>query len=219
MKQLIPINDYGLFVNKNNDVLVNSRYIAKIFNKEHKDVLRAIDKIIKSTGISEEFTKRNFTLSAYKSKDGRMLREYNLTRDGFVMVTMGFTGEKAMRFKEWYITRFNEMEQQLTILLQTRTECPELTNALKDLNSNNKFIYSNEFDMINKIVLGVSSKDFRELHSVKKGESIRPYLTKEQIELIQKLQKYDSVLVELIPSYHERKVKLMEKYEKLTRQT
>lgn len=66
MKQLIPINDYGLFVNKNNDVLVNSRYIAKIFNKEHKDVLRAIDKILKSTGISEEFTKRNFTLSAYK---------------------------------------------------------------------------------------------------------------------------------------------------------
>ena len=215
IKSVIPINDYGLFVNKNNDVLVDSRYIAKIFEMEHKNVLQAIDKIMSRTGLSEEFRRLNFQPSSYVNLQNKKQRCYNLTRDGFVMLVMGFNSERADKFKEWYIVRFNEMEQQLTILLQARIECPELTDALKDLNSDNKFIYSNEFDMINKIVLGLSSKDFRELHGVKKGESIRPYLTKEQIELIQKLQKYDSVLVELIPSFQERKVKLLEKYNKL----
>ena len=214
MKEVIPVNDYGLFVNKNNDVLVDSRYIAKIFDMHHKHILQAIDNLLKKQGLSDEFSRTNFRPSNYNTR-GKTYRCYNLTRDGFVMLVMGFTSKKATRFKEWYINKFNEMEQQLTILLQARVECPDLTDALKDLNSDNKFIYSNEFNMINKMVLGLSTKDFRELHGVKKGESIRPYLTKQQIELIQKLQKYDSVLVELVPSYKERKIKLTEKYHKL----
>lgn len=216
MKELIPLDDFGMFVSKKDEeVRVSSRYIAKIFNKEHRSTLRAIDNIVKSDGLSKEFTKHNFVLSAYKSKDGRMCKEYCLTRDGFVMVTMGFTGKEAMRFKEWYINKFNEMEKHLSSLITTRIECPELTDALKRLNTDNPFVYANEFDLINKLVLGLSSKDFRELHGVKKGESIRPYLTKQQIELIQKLQKYDSVLVDVLPKYDERKKALEKFYESI----
>ena len=47
MKEVIPVNDYGLFVNKNNDVLVDSRYIAKIFDMQHKNILQAIDSLLK----------------------------------------------------------------------------------------------------------------------------------------------------------------------------
>lgn len=216
MKELIPIDDCGMFVSKKDEeVRVSSRYIAKLFNKEHKTVIRAIDNIVKSNGLSNEFTKHNFVPSAYKSKDGRMCKEYCLTRDGFVMVTMGFTGEKAMKFKEWYINKFNEMEKQLTTLITTRLECPDLTDALKRLETENPFIYSNEFDMINKMVLGMSTRDFRNIHEIKKGESIRPYLTKQQIELIQKLQKYDSVLVDVLPTYDERKKALLKFYESI----
>lgn len=213
MKELIPIDDCGMFVSKaDEEVRVSSRHIAKIFGKEHKNVLHAIDKITKSDGISKEFARLNFKPSAYKSKDGRTLREYCLTRDGFVMVTMGFTGDKAMKFKEWYITRFNEMETQLMALITARLECPELTDALKRLNTENPFIYSNEFNMIHKMVLGMGTADFRKIHDIKKGESIRPYLTKEQIELIQKLQKYDSVLVDVLPNYEDRKNALLKFY-------
>lgn len=97
MKELIPLDDFGMFVSKKDEeVRVSSRYIAKIFNKEHKNVIHAIDNIVKSDGLSKEFTRLNFKLSAYKSKDGRMCKEYCLTRDGFVMVTMGFTGREAI---------------------------------------------------------------------------------------------------------------------------
>lgn len=213
MKELIPIDDCGMFVSKKDEeVRVSSRHIAKIFGKEHKDVLRAIDNILNSDGLSDEFSQRNFTRSKYTTDRGKTYREYCLTRDGFVMVTMGFTGEKAMRFKEWYITRFNEMEKQLMGLITARLECPELTDALKRLNAENPFVYSNEFDMINKMVLGMSTRDFRKIHDIKKGESIRPYLTKEQIELIQKLQKYDSVLVDVLPNYEDRKKALLKFY-------
>ena len=216
MKELIPIDDCGMFVSKKDEeVRVSSRYIAKIFNKEHTHVLRAIDNIVKSEGLSKEFIQANFGLNAYKSKNGIMRKEYCLTRDGFVMVTMGFTGEKAMKFKEWYINKFNEMEKQLTTLITTRLECPDLTDALKRLETENPFIYSNEFDMINKMVLGMSTRDFRNIHEIKKGESIRPYLTKQQIELIQKLQKYDSVLVDVLPTYDERKKALLKFYESI----
>lgn len=77
MKELIPINDCGMFVSKKDEeVRVSSRYIAKLFNKEHRSVLRAIDNIVKSQGLSKEFTKHNFVPSAYKSKDGRILKFY-----------------------------------------------------------------------------------------------------------------------------------------------
>lgn len=216
MKELIPIDDCGMFVSKKDEeVRVSSRYIAKIFNKEHRDVLRAIDNILNSDGLSEEFSRCNFARSTYKTNRGKTYREYCLTRDGFVMVTMGFTGEKAMKFKEWYINKFNEMEKQLTTLITTRLECPDLTDALKRLETENPFVYSNEFDMINKMVLGMSTRDFRNIHEIKKGESIRPYLTKRQIELIQKLQKYDSVLVDVLPTYEERKKALLKFYESI----
>jgi phage regulator Rha-like protein len=38
---------------------------------------------------------------------------YRLTRDGFVFLTMGFTGAKAAQFKQWYIEEFNRMEAAL----------------------------------------------------------------------------------------------------------
>ena len=67
MKELIPIDDCGMFVSKKDEeVRVSSRYIAKLFNKEHKTVIRAIDNIVKSNGLSNEFTKHNFVPSAYK---------------------------------------------------------------------------------------------------------------------------------------------------------
>ena len=70
MKELIPIDDCGMFVSKKDEeVRVSSRYIAKIFNKEHTHVLRAIDNIVKSEGLSKEFIQANFGLNAYKYKN------------------------------------------------------------------------------------------------------------------------------------------------------
>lgn len=68
---------------------------------------------LEETSEGQAFTKANFGLSAYRDTTGRELPAYLLTRDGFTLLAMGFTGAKAMQFKVAYISAFNRMEQLL----------------------------------------------------------------------------------------------------------
>jgi len=86
-----------------------SLVIAERFGKLHKDVLRAIDNL----ECSNEFTERNFALSAYRDSTGRALPMHHVTKDGFVFLAMGFTGKEAAAWKERFIAAFNAMERQL----------------------------------------------------------------------------------------------------------
>lgn len=65
-------------------------------------------------GCSAEFTEHNFVLSEYTDASGRKLPCYQITRDGFAFLAMGFTGKRAARFKEAYINAFNLMEKSLS---------------------------------------------------------------------------------------------------------
>lgn len=89
--------------------LTTSRIVSDVFDKTHKDVLRAINNL----DCSDEFRGRNFALSSYKSKQGKTLKCVDMTRDGFSFLCMGFTGSKAAKWKEQYINAFNEMEKGL----------------------------------------------------------------------------------------------------------
>jgi anti-repressor protein len=94
---------------ENNRVVVSSRDVARVFQKEHKHVLRDIREL----GCSENFTGSNFGLVEYKDAKGAIRPEYLMTRDGFVLLVMGYTGDMAMRFKEVYIQEFSRMEREL----------------------------------------------------------------------------------------------------------
>lgn len=217
MKQLIPMDEYGIFADVNDTVRVSSLFVAEFFGKQHKHVLRDIAKITEpKSGLSEEFIKNNFTADTYKDSTGRKLRCYQMTRDGFTMLVMGYTGKKAMRFKELYIKRFNKMEQFIKALVSTRQEFPLLTENIKLIHDNPKpYHFSNECDMINRIVIGMTAKQFREKHGIAKGESIRPFLTVEQIDRLEILQKVDVGLLVAVPDYNQRKNQLEWYYSKL----
>lgn len=90
-------------------VVVSSRTVAEVFEKEHKNVLRDIQTL----GADEDFIKLNFEPSTYCDRTGRTLPEFLITRDGFTLLAMGFTGVKAMKFKIAYIEAFNKMEEKL----------------------------------------------------------------------------------------------------------
>lgn len=90
-------------------VITTSLKIAETFGKRHSDVLRAIEAL----EIPEDFTERNFALSEYIDPTGRQLPMYSITRDGFTILAMGFTGKAAMQFKIAYIEAFNAMEAHL----------------------------------------------------------------------------------------------------------
>lgn len=210
MKELIPKDDLGVFADIYDTARVDSLFVAKFFGKNHKEVLRDIRKIIApDSGLSEEFRQRNFAQSYYRNKQNKKQPCYQMTRDGFTMLVMGYKGKKAMKFKEMYLTRFNEMEQFIGTLVSTRQEFPHLTDTIKSLHENPKpYHYSNECDMLNRIVLGMSAKQFRLVKGIKKGESIRPYLTEEQVEMLETLQAVDVGLLVAIPDYQQRKQRL-----------
>ncbi|KAK0039551.1 Rha family transcriptional regulator [Biomphalaria pfeifferi] len=63
--------------------------------------------------VSEEFSLSNFRPSTYQNSRNQTQPMYVLTRSGFAMIALGFTGEKAIKFREAYIRRFDEMEAQL----------------------------------------------------------------------------------------------------------
>ena len=132
-----------------------------------------------------------------------------MTRDGFVFLVMGYRGKKAAQFKEAYIKRFNEMEEFIRTLVETRRDFPELTENIKLLHDNPKpYHFSNECDMINRLVTGMTAKQFRESHGLKRGETIRPHLTDAQIRMMNALQKADIGLLISTPDYEDRKRRL-----------
>lgn len=208
MQQIIPINDHGLFSDKHDTVRVDSRYVAREFGKRHDHVLRDIA----SLDCSKEFRLPNFGLSSYVNEQGKKQPCYDMTRDGFMFLVMGYRGKKAAAIKEAYIKRFNEMESFIRMLVTTRKEFPLLTDNIKLLHDEPKpYHFSNECDLINKIVTGYPAKKFRELHGIPKGESIRPFLTDKQIELMDTLQKVDIGLLVSVPEFEQRK-RLLEWY-------
>lgn len=207
MRELIPKDEYGIFADRKDTARVDSLYVAECFEKEHKNVLRDIAKITDSkSGLSEEFARLNFEPTSYTDGWNRNQKAYAMTRDGFTMLVMGFTGPKAMKFKELYIRRFNEMEQFIKTLISARKEFPLLTDNIKLLHENPKpYHFSNECDMINCIVTGMSAKQFRIANGIEKGKSIRPYISDEQITMLETLQKVDVGLLVAVPEYEQRK--------------
>ena len=91
-------------------VVTSSLAVASYFGKQHKNVIQKIA----SLECSAEFTELNFQLSEYIDASGRKLPCYQITRDGFAFLAMGFTGKRAAQFKEAYINAFNQMEKQLS---------------------------------------------------------------------------------------------------------
>lgn len=89
MKSLIPMDDYGVFVDKHDTARVDSRYVAQFFEKEHRAVLRDIREL----DCSKEFRLHNFVQSAYINEQGHKQPCYIMTRDGFVFLAMGYRGK------------------------------------------------------------------------------------------------------------------------------
>ena len=89
--------------------VVSSRDIARVFEKEHRRVLQDVRTIAENDLV---WGLHNFVQSAYTNEQNKSQPEYLITRDGFTLLVMGYTGEKAMRFKKAYIAAFNEMESR-----------------------------------------------------------------------------------------------------------
>ena len=89
--------------------MTTSLKVAELFGKRHDDVLKKVRNI----ECSSEFNARNFAAVEYIDGKGEKRPAYEMTKDGFIFVVMGFTGKKAAAIKEAYINAFNWMADQL----------------------------------------------------------------------------------------------------------
>jgi len=215
MNKLTLNPEFNLYERKG-QAFCSSRQIADEFGRLHKHVLDTITNLTQPTsGLSEEFRILNFRESNYKDDSGKKNREFLLTKDGFTIVVMEFKTSRARAFKELYIKRFNDMESFIKNLFEAKADFPEFTQAIMDQHEEPKhYHFSNELDMINRIVLGISTKQFRESNNLGKVSSIRPYLKHGQAEAIKNLQRIDIGLILAVPGFQQRKQILTTQYNK-----
>lgn len=188
-------------------ITTSSRQVAEKFEKEHKNVVRDIEKL--SREIGSNLSLSYFILSDYKDSMNRNQTEYLLTRDGFSLLAMGFTGEKALKWKLEYIRAFNEMEAELRRLYNERKQWEierekgklirhVLTDTIKMKitdSPHKRFMYPNYTKLIYKTLFGKPFKELQEEFGVKPKESLRNYLTAEQLKDVENMEMLVSSLI------------------------
>jgi len=96
---------------KNDIIVCNSRDVADYFGKRHDNVLQSISSLLLK--IQEQAMFFETKVAGRTGMGIRNYRAFDMTKDGFTLLAMGFTGDKALDFKLAYIDQFNAMEQQL----------------------------------------------------------------------------------------------------------
>ena len=206
MKALVLHPTFELYERKDK-AFCSSLQVAEEFEKRHDGVLRDI----RNLDCSEEFYKHNF-VEIRRTVDlgnGRTRKDpiFLMTRDGFIFLTMGYRGKKIAAIKEAYIKRFNDMEAYIRDYILSRDDFAPFTRAIQDAHDEpQSYHYSNEYNLINKIVLGMDAKKFKEIHELGNVPSIRPFLNTQQAKSIRKLQCEDIPLLYKGVEYQERKL-------------
>jgi Rha family phage regulatory protein len=112
VQQQVPENDSQIEIV---DGMVSSLQVAEKFKKDHKNVIRDVDFILSTVDMEKDRLKfeQIYVKSTYQDKYGRSQPQYLMTRDGFSLIAMGFTGAEALKWKLKFIQAFNAMEAKL----------------------------------------------------------------------------------------------------------
>lgn len=125
-----------LVVMKNQQAVTTSLKVAEVFSKAHRDVLKAIRNLTaQNCAVGNMFDE-----GTYINKQGHEQPMYFMNRDGFSLLVMGFTGDKALQFKVKYIEAFNKMEQVIKSEALPQTTDEQIELVYKSLVEKNKEI-------------------------------------------------------------------------------
>lgn len=184
---------------KEERVCATSLDVAETFGKAHDKVMRDIREL----KCSEEFNAANFGDISYTDSMNRKHKACIMTRDGFTILVMGYTGELAMKFKEAYIKQFNAMEKALRDKLIEREKGiavrQALTKALQQSSENERMhghAYSVYTNCIYKVLFGMDAKQLREKYGVDSNANVRNYLNQEELQAVQSMERLVSGLID-----------------------
>jgi len=126
----------------NGAVFANSQIVANRFERTHKNVLGSIDTILRNLTSETIAVKSFFIEKTFINSRNREYRRFDMTRDGFSLLAMGFIGKEALKFKLQFIEAFNNMESELkrqsharSVGIETRKT---MTDKIKDTGENDR---------------------------------------------------------------------------------
>ena len=116
---------------ESNQPLTNSKLVAEVFGKEHRNVVRDIKNLIEGGVLKNEQTPMFEETTYINEQNKQSYPMFIMNQDGFTLLAMGFNGKKAMEFKLKYIEAFNAMKRQIE---QSKPSVPQnYLEALKSL--------------------------------------------------------------------------------------
>ncbi|VEB72333.1 Uncharacterized phage-encoded protein [Providencia rustigianii] len=205
MKQLIK--------KSGNQPVVTTNIISNEFGRRHDNVLQSIRSLIESGHLGALDFKETF----YIDKSSREKPCYELTERGFLIAMPFIGGEKArdgqVRLVDSFIQFREKAAREAKVQIErniARMEYKPMTDAVKESKIQEgkepaHYHFSNESDLINRIVLGVSSAKFRKDNDIGKTEPIRDYLSHQQIHAITELQRANTVFISIGWDFEQRK--------------
>lgn len=184
-------------------LITTSLKVAEVFEKEHKNVLQSIENLV-----ADNSAAKFFRLTTYKNR-GKEYPMYEMDRDGFSLLVMGFTGEKALQWKIKYIEAFNQMESELKRLYTERQQWQIerdkgvvirhiLTDTIKmkiTESPNKRFAYPNYTNLIYRNLFGKTAKKLESDYGVKAKENLRDFFTGDDLAKVQSMEMLVSSLI------------------------
>ncbi|MBC8655037.1 Rha family transcriptional regulator [Providencia rettgeri] len=208
MKQLIK--------KSGNQPVVTTNIISNEFGRRHDNVLQSIRSLIESGHLGA----LDFKETSYIDKSSREKPCYELTERGFLIAMPFIGGEKArdgqVRLVDSFIQFREKAAREAKVQIErniARMEYKPMTDAVKESKIQEgkepaHYHFSNEADLINRIVLGVSSAKFRKDNDIGKTDPIRDYLSHQQIHAITELQRANTVFISMGWDFEQRKESL-----------
>lgn len=212
----------GVYTPDAKKVVVSTRKIAEIFTRQHDKIISSIENrletLSKSTNSETKDFRLNFIEGTYKSR-GKIFKEYLITKNGFIFIVMNMEGLEAEELKIRYINTFDKMTELIATRQLAKIGYKDMGRALKEYYERKErlaewYHYSNEADMINKIVLGTTAKKFREENNVDISEATRDVIPEWKLKIIDKLERLDTDLIDMDYEFEDRKIVLQKRFDK-----
>ena len=184
-----------------NNQTMSSIELLKVINKARKDFNEPSVRLNKfNEKIEDELDGDHYTKSVVQNPNNTESTIYHLTLDQCMLISMRET--KAVR--RYVLAKIKELElkaqsKQLFALTRktSKDEYLPMTNAIADAHDEIKpYHFSNEADLINRIVLGCTASKYRQFHDIPKTDAIRDYLNQAELDCIVSLQRANTVYIE-----------------------
>lgn len=215
--QIIEVSNVEITVDlsmliKTDDMFFNATEMAKPFGKRPADFLKSdqtkeyIDAVIEESGNDNP---RNDDF--IKTKQGGKYQGTWLHQELALAFARWLSPKFSVKLDKWVRIKLKEEDQRRKDRLAAKTGYLELSEAVQNDHDPAKgYHFSNEANLINRIVLGMDAKKFKELHQI---DNIRDNLDSFQIKAIEELQKLETALIKLGVEYQERKEQLTKFYQ------